>query len=207
MRVNGQQSHHGIWDLEDPRYKLPPCQGKRVHCPVTNIVYEMGEQIGSGAAAVVFKARRVVPPTSPDGVDSLDMSEEFAAKVLDLRRLRLKSDFQREREKLRREVMILRKLHHPCIVNLLHVIETEDELFFFMELVKRGELFYKIIEKGSFTEDEARYILIQILCALQYLHQKNIMHRDLKPVSSRKNVTLESCRMFSTLVLGEYFVS
>lgn len=177
----GTSTKSAVWDLHDPRYKLPPCQGKRVHCPLTNIVYELGEQIGSGAAAVVFRARRVLPSAVEGALDSLDMSQEFAAKILDLRRLRLKGDFQREREKLRREVTILREVHHPCIVNLLHVIETQDELFFVMELVKGGELFYKIIEKGSFSEDETRYILIQILCALQYLHQKNIMHRDLKP--------------------------
>lgn len=161
------------------RSRISPSPGRRIVCPKTGITYELGEQIGSGAAAIVFKCRRVLVT---EGQERLDDLNEIAAKVMDLRGLKLRTDFQREREKLRREVSILSRLHHPCIVNLLHVIETKEELFLMMELVKGGELFYKIVDRGSLSEDQARYVLLQVLSALDYMHEKGVIHRDLKPV-------------------------
>lgn len=152
--------------------------GRYIRCPKTNIVYRIGESIGSGAAAVVFKCQRVLPG-QPERLEEL----ELAAKVLDLRGLKLRNDYAKEKKKIGAEVAILSQLHHPCIVNLLHVIETRDELYLIMELVKGGELFYKITERGCLSEDQARYVLLQILSALDYMHRKGIIHRDLKPVS------------------------
>ena len=49
------------------------------------------------------------------------------------------------------------------------------------ELCSGGELFDKIIEKGYFTEEEARIIFKQIMLALNYCHTQGVAHRDLKP--------------------------
>jgi calcium/calmodulin-dependent protein kinase I len=166
-----------------------PCLKKRIHCPVTNITYQLEEQIGSGSAAVVFRAQRVFLNKETQAQTTfVDKATEYAVKVFNLRRMRLHSNYEREQEKLKREMNILKSLHHPCIVNLLHVIETKNKLYFIMELIKGGELFDKIIDKGSFNETEARYIIIQILYALHYLHEKNIIHRDLKPVRFVYNI-------------------
>jgi calcium-dependent protein kinase len=48
-------------------------------------------------------------------------------------------------------------------------------------LCEGGELFDRIIEKGHFTEKEARDIFTQLMQALHYCHQNKICHRDLKP--------------------------
>jgi len=50
-----------------------------------------------------------------------------------------------------------------------------------MELVTGGELFDKIVEKGSYTEDEASQLVRKIVSAVDYLHNLGIVHRDLKP--------------------------
>jgi serine/threonine protein kinase len=50
-----------------------------------------------------------------------------------------------------------------------------------MELVKGGDLFDRIIDKGKYSESEAREVMKMLLEAVKYLHSKGIVHRDLKP--------------------------
>jgi serine/threonine protein kinase len=50
-----------------------------------------------------------------------------------------------------------------------------------MELVKGGDLFDRIIDKGKYSESEAREVMRMLLAAVKYLHSKGIVHRDLKP--------------------------
>ena len=50
-----------------------------------------------------------------------------------------------------------------------------------MELVTGGELFDRIVSKGSYTEADAAGVLLQLCDALNYMHAKKIVHRDLKP--------------------------
>lgn len=50
-----------------------------------------------------------------------------------------------------------------------------------MELVKGGDLFDRIIDKGRYSEPEAREVMRMLLEAVKYLHSKGIVHRDLKP--------------------------
>lgn len=79
------------------------------------------------------------------------------------------------------EVKILQAVSHPCIINLEHVIDSQDYLYIVLELAEGGELFDKIIEKTKFNESEAKVHFYQICSAIEYLHSKNICHRDLKP--------------------------
>lgn len=60
------------------------------------------------------------------------------------------------------------------------LLETEDKLYLVMELVTGGELFDKILAKGSYSEKDACLIITKILSAVQYLHNLGIAHRDLK---------------------------
>lgn len=55
------------------------------------------------------------------------------------------------------------------------------ELYFVMELCSAGELFYHLSNVNKLTEAEARYYVLQVLEALDYLHDNNIIYRDLKP--------------------------
>jgi len=79
------------------------------------------------------------------------------------------------------EVDILKKVNHPNIIALKELFDTPDKLYLVMELVTGGELFDKIVEKGSYTESEASHLVRKIVSAVDYLHNLGIVHRDLKP--------------------------
>lgn len=79
------------------------------------------------------------------------------------------------------EIEILRLLRHPRIIKLLEVYEGEEHIHLVMEYLKGGELFEKILNKGSYSEADASKIMHRLLEAVSYMHTKRVIHRDLKP--------------------------
>uniref|UniRef100_A0A673L8M7 non-specific serine/threonine protein kinase n=1 Tax=Sinocyclocheilus rhinocerous TaxID=307959 RepID=A0A673L8M7_9TELE len=79
-----------------------------------------------------------------------------------------------------REVRIMKGLNHPNIVQLFEVIETEKTLYLVMEYASGGEVFDYLVSHGRMKEKEGRAKFRQIVSAVHYCHQKNIVHRDLK---------------------------
>jgi len=79
------------------------------------------------------------------------------------------------------EVAIFRQVDHKNVIKLHELFETKERLFLVTELVTGGELFDQILEKGSYSEDEARKIARDMLRGIGYLHSLGIVHRDLKP--------------------------
>lgn len=86
------------------------------------------------------------------------------------------------------QVRIMKMLDHPNIVKLFQVIETEKTLYLVMEYASGGEVFDYLVLHGRMKEKEARAKFRQIVSAVQYCHQKRIIHRDLKA----ENLLLDS---------------
>uniref|UniRef100_A0AAY4AP66 non-specific serine/threonine protein kinase n=1 Tax=Denticeps clupeoides TaxID=299321 RepID=A0AAY4AP66_9TELE len=125
--------------------------------------YRLLKTIGKGNFAKVKLARHILT------------GQEVAIKIIDKTQLNPTS-----LQKLFREVRIMKLLNHPNIVKLFEVIETEKSLFLVMEYASGGEVFDYLVAHGRMKEKEARAKFRQIVSAVQYCHQKHIVHRDLK---------------------------
>ncbi|XP_027266142.1 serine/threonine-protein kinase 33 isoform X2 [Cricetulus griseus] len=81
---------------------------------------------------------------------------------------------------LEREVNILKSVKHKHIIHLEQVFETPKQMYLVMELCEDGELKGVLDKKGHFSENETRLIIQSLASAIAYLHNKDIVHRDLK---------------------------
>uniref|UniRef100_A0A673CFW7 non-specific serine/threonine protein kinase n=1 Tax=Sphaeramia orbicularis TaxID=375764 RepID=A0A673CFW7_9TELE len=122
--------------------------------------YRLLKTIGKGNFAKVKLARHIL--TGREVRHSNTLTQEFI------------------KTELFREVRIMKILNHPNIVKLFEVIETERTLYLVMEYASGGEVFDYLVAHGRMKEKEARAKFRQIVSAVQYCHQKHIVHRDLK---------------------------
>lgn len=81
---------------------------------------------------------------------------------------------------LEREVNILKIVKHEHIIHLEQVFETPRKMYLVMELCEDGELKEILSKKGNFSENETRWIIQSLASAITYLHNNDIVHRDLK---------------------------
>ena len=69
----------------------------------------------------------------------------------------------------------------PFMINFFHSFQSESKLYFVIEYCPGGELFELLQKKRKFAEDQARFYAAQMVLALEFMHAKNIIYRDLKP--------------------------
>ncbi|XP_071234614.1 serine/threonine-protein kinase MARK2 isoform X6 [Salvelinus alpinus] len=151
--------------------------------------YRLLKTIGKGNFAKVKLARHVLT------------GKEVAVKIIDKTQLNSSS-----LQKLFREVRIMKLLNHPNIVKLFEVIETEKTLYLVMEYASGGEVFDYLVAHGRMKEKEARAKFRQIVSAVQYCHQKCIVHRDLKAenllLDSDMNIKIADFGFSNEFVMG-----
>ena len=83
---------------------------------------------------------------------------------------------------------ILGSKSHPKIIRIVDLLEDQNNYYIVSEIVEGGELFKRLKDHESFSEDQAVNIVHQIMLGLNYLHLQSITHRDMKP----ENILLTS---------------
>merc|ERR1711935_309144 len=126
--------------------------------------YEFIKEIGSGAFSKVYKARH-----------------KLSKALRCVKKLSKKDLTEEEKEKLIEEVSILKTLDHPNILKVLEFYQNDKYFFIVAEYLEGGELFDRIMEQQSLSEEMSTVVMEQILSAVLYLHKHGFIHRDLKP--------------------------
>lgn len=128
--------------------------------------YELVRPLGEGGMAQVYLAR------------DIRLGREVAVKVLDPQ-LAERPGF---RERFLREARVAAALDHPNIVPLYDFGESEFNLYLVMPFVSGGSL-QDQLKRAPFSPGEAAKYVSQISDALDYAHQRGVVHRDVKPAN------------------------
>uniref|UniRef100_A0A4W6EFH8 Peripheral plasma membrane protein CASK n=1 Tax=Lates calcarifer TaxID=8187 RepID=A0A4W6EFH8_LATCA len=133
-------------------------------------VYELCEVIGKGPFSVV---RRCI---------NRETGQQFAVKIVDV--AQFTSSPGLSTEDLKREASICHMLKHPHIVELLETYSSDGMLYMVFEFMDGADLCFEIVKRADagfvYSEAVASHYMRQILEALRYCHDNNVIHRDVK---------------------------
>ena len=143
--------------------------------------YLLFETIGKGQFGHVCLAKKRGEPHMRES------SQVYACKVVSIR-----NKSPRQIVEMEKEVQILSRLEHPNIIKLHQALRTQNNLYLFMDYCDEGDLkgFIRKVEsirradgqgeRPQLTEQEARYVISQVVESMRFLNLHNIVHRDLK---------------------------
>ncbi|KAI7845929.1 hypothetical protein COHA_000475 [Chlorella ohadii] len=133
-------------------------------------VYDLGGVLGEGGYSTVRVATH------------RETGEQFACKVITLPKAGRGNDdcTVPSRESVMKEIDALLDLDHPNVVGLKEYFVDQSKVYLITELLRGGALLEAVLEKGHYSEADARAVFRQLILAIQYLHSQGVVHRDVK---------------------------
>ena len=122
--------------------------------------YQILTKLAHGATGTVFIAKNIITEQTV-GIKLTEKNKNIA-----------------NQQQIQNEIFLLKNLNHPHILRLFEFYESPTAFYMISELCKYGELYDRI--KRGFTERELSIIIYQVFQALDYCHDNNVIHRDLK---------------------------
>lgn len=150
--------------------------------------YVLHHSIGGGRTSVVWCAKHI------------KLRRDVAIKIIDKKRTDILLP------SIRKEIEISKDLNHPYVTHMYESFEDEEYIYIVMEYMHNGSLAQQISMTGQLAESRAKPYIAQILIALKYLHDHQIIHRDIKAenvlIDVNQNVRLMDYGMSSTQELA-----
>jgi protein kinase A len=127
--------------------------------------FELKETLGTGTFGRVRLVRHKIH------------DKYFALKVLKKQEV-IK---MKQVDHIMQEASVLSEINHPFVVNMLRGFQDDHRLYILLEYVVGGEMFTHLRKAGKFPLAVAKFYTGEVMLALEYLHSKHIIYRDLKP--------------------------
>ena len=134
--------------------------------PETSVsFYKYGRLIGQGAFGKVNLGLNILS------------GRVVAVKSFNKQKL---SEKENTKNKIFYEINLMKKLNHPNITKILEHFESEKYYLIIMEYINGGNLFSFVKKRRKLSEKLAKFLFLQIIKGIKYIHSKNIVHRDIK---------------------------
>lgn len=127
--------------------------------------FEIISKIGEGAFGKVYKVKLI---ETGEIYAMKSISKEYLAKT-------------KQTKYATGECNILRNLEYPFLIKMHYTIQTPSYIHIILDLCEGGCLLDHIEDRHMFEESEAKFYIAELILAIEYLHSKNIIYRDLKP--------------------------
>ena len=165
-----------------------------IHTTLKNHVYRIDEKIGQGGFGITYKGTWFTKVSGALG--SIDARlpvaikefffEDYCSRDADTQSITIHSTtgkdlFMRFKEKLLKEAAILSQLSHPNIVRVLEVFEANNTAYMIMDYIEGPSLKELLKQEGRLPVTQAVEYAKQVAAALEEIHNKNILHLDIKP--------------------------
>jgi serine/threonine-protein kinase len=159
-----------------------------------NKKYQLLQVVGQGGFGITYKGILFTEVRGPLGTIKTEVPisikeyffKDYCYRAPDGVSINVHSEtgqilFQKFKEKLIKEARILSEVNHPYIVHVLDVFEENNTAYIAMEYISGLSLKYLLERNGVFPESKVLKYTHQIGKALQFVHEKNILHLDIKP--------------------------
>ncbi|CAD8060351.1 unnamed protein product [Paramecium primaurelia] len=148
-------------------------------------MFRVYKKIGKGNFASVYLAQKI------------EDSKKMAIKAFSKQAAYAEEN---GKEAILNELKIMRQLNHSHIMQMYEVYETQNSLYVALELLEGGSLYDLIKEKTLLSTTQIQQIMVGVLQGLNHMHQKNIMHRDLK----LENILFKQQRKMDSVVIADF---